>query len=115
MSPEEATSSLSQLASRNSSPSRIRRNKPPRPPPPSFKSENDLKGALDNYNVNHTVRIKTSSNPDPLFKRKSWAAMLEGKEIQLNEEDVIGGGSVVIVRRFEPMAMVDTVRKSSIR
>jgi hypothetical protein len=32
--------------------------------------------------------------------------MLDGKEVQLNEEDVVGG-SMVIIRRFEPMKILD--------
>lgn len=112
MSPEQATTSLSRLASRGSSPVRPRRSRSQKS---SLKSENELKDELANYKVNHTVRIQTPpTDTSPFLKRRSWSAIMDGKEIQLNEEEVFGG-STVIVRRFEPMKMVDMPRKSSIK
>lgn len=103
MTPEQARASLSQLTSRNPSPARSKRSRRSKS---SIRSENDIQNELENYKVNHTVRIKTSSDTSPGLKRKSWTAMLDGKEVQLNEEDVVGG-SMVIIRRFEPMKILD--------
>jgi hypothetical protein len=112
LSPEQAAASLSQLASRNASPTRPKRSRSQKS---SLKSENDLKDELVNYKVNHTVRIQNPpTDTSPLLKRRSWSAILDGKEIQLNEEEVFGG-STVIVRRFEPMKMVDLPRRSSLK
>ncbi|KAI6189795.1 hypothetical protein M3Y97_00047200 [Aphelenchoides bicaudatus] len=111
LSPEQAAASLSQLTSRASSPARPKRSTVKKS---SLKSENDLKDELANYKVNHTVRIREPNEMSPYMKRRSWSAILDEKEIELNEEDVIGG-SMVIVRRYEPMKMIDTVRKPSIK